>query len=95
MSITTNSHELPNAGIEQFLFLSARLPLLPHPVPPCSLAPQDISWTHHRHLESVDVEGADLPVATDIVNKFDETVEPEDSRDNQDEDDCHIVTDAG
>lgn len=92
MSITTNSQELPNVWIKQFLFLSATT--ISSSSSLCCSAPEDLPWTHHGHLESVDVERTDLPVATDVVNKFDEPVEPEDSRNNQDEDDGHIVTDA-
>lgn len=32
------------------------------------------SLTHHGHLERVDVEGPDLPVAADVVDEFDEAV---------------------
>lgn len=32
------------------------------------------SLTHHSHLERVNVEGPDLPVAANIVDEFDEAV---------------------
>lgn len=43
-------------------------------------AKRDIS--HHGHLQSIDVEGADLPIAADVVYEFDKSVEPEDSGDD-------------
>lgn len=40
----------------------------------------------------MDVEWPDLPVATNIVEEFDEPVQPKHSRDNQDEDHKCIVS---
>ncbi len=30
--------------------------------------------SHHGHLECVDVEGSDLPVAADVVDEFDQAM---------------------
>lgn len=51
-----------------------------------------ITPTHHWHFQSVDVERADLPVAADIVDKFDQTMEPEHPRYHQDKNNQDVIT---
>lgn len=50
--------------------------------------------SHHGHLECIDVEGSDLPVAADVVDEFDKAVKPKHPRDNQHEDHKCIVSDT-
>lgn len=54
------------------------------------------SPSHHGHLECVDVEGSDLPVAADIVDEFDKAMKPEHPGDDEHEDHkCTVLYTAG
>ena len=52
-------------------------------------------FSHHGHLESVGVEGSDLPVTAHVVDELDEAMQPEHAGDHQHKHHQSVVTDTG
>lgn len=71
------------------LLLTTCLPL-PSAAPRAALVPA----TYHGDAEGIDVERVNLPVAADIVNKFDKPVDPENSSYHQDADEEAVCLDS-
>lgn len=53
------------------------------------------SQSHHGDAQSMQVEGVDLPVAANVIDKLDEPVDPEDTSDDQDGDKGAIFLNPG
>lgn len=51
-------------------------------------------FTHHWHLEGIDIKRSDFPVTADIVDELDQTMKPKHSRNDQDENHENIFLDA-
>lgn len=49
---------------------------------------------HHGHLECVDVERPDLPVTANVIEEFDQAMQPKHSRDDQNKYHKGIVSDT-
>lgn len=63
---------------------------LPPPVPHVVLVPS----TYHGDSEGIDVEGVNLPIAANVVDKFDKSVNPENPSYHQDADEEAVCLDS-
>lgn len=63
---------------------------LPLPIPRVALVPP----TYHGDSEGIDVERVNLPVAANVVDKFDKSVDPENPSYHQDADEEAVCLDS-
>jgi len=47
--------------------------------------------TYHWNVQSIDIEGADFQVAKEVVNDFDQTVDPKGCRNHQKKDNPAVL----
>lgn len=65
---------------------------LPRPSAALHAAPDSV--TYHGDLQGIDVERVNLPVAANVVDKFDESVDPENPSYHQDADEEAVCLDS-